>query len=131
MDFIAAVSRLAGVAALGVASWITASPAAELLIFEQDGCPYCAKFDAEIAPDYPQSKAGKIAPLKRVDITDDRKGGYENIAPAVFTPTFVMMNDAGEEVGRLKGYPGRNYFYGEIEPMLDRLENSAKTEAPE
>ncbi|EAU42208.1 hypothetical protein FP2506_05201 [Fulvimarina pelagi HTCC2506] len=121
MGLIVTVSRFAKIAVICAVGPISLSPAAELLMFEQDGCPYCAKFDAEIAPEYPQSEAGKIAPLKRVDIADDRRGGYEDIAPAVFTPTFVMMNDAGEEVGRLKGYPGRRYFYSEIEPMLDKL----------
>ncbi|MEN3791656.1 thioredoxin fold domain-containing protein [Fulvimarina sp. MAC3] len=121
MNFSAALSGFAGVAALCAASWVSPSPAAELLMFERDGCPYCARFDAEIAPDYPHSEAGRIAPLKRVDITDDRRGGYEDIAPAVFTPTFVLMNDAGKEVGRLKGYPGKKYFYSEIEPMLEKL----------
>lgn len=98
-----------------------AADSAELLMFEQAGCPYCARFDAEIAPNYPESEAGQRAPLRRVDIFEDRRGGYADIEPAVFTPTFVMIDDEGEEVGRLQGYPGKRYFYGEIEPMLDTL----------
>ncbi|RFC66567.1 thioredoxin family protein [Fulvimarina endophytica] len=100
--------------------------AAELLMFEQKGCPYCARFDAEIAPDYPDSRSGRIAPLRRVDIFDDRTGGYDEVQPAVFTPTFVLVDGAGREVGRLEGYPGRKYFYSEIEPMLERLPASEK-----
>ncbi|MDY8110555.1 thioredoxin family protein [Fulvimarina sp. 2208YS6-2-32] len=107
--------------AASLAATVRPAVSAELLVFEQAGCPYCLKFDMEIAPDYAQSEVGRRAPLRRVDIFDDRRGGYDDIEPAVFTPTFVMIDDAGEEVGRLQGYPGRRYFYGEIQPMFDRL----------
>ncbi|MCE7028530.1 thioredoxin family protein [Jiella avicenniae] len=93
--------------------------AAELLMFEQDGCPFCRKFDAEIAPDYPQSRIGQIAPLRRVNIFEDRTGGIAGLTPAVFTPTFVLVGDDGHEVGRLEGYPGQKWFYPEIEAILD------------
>lgn len=95
--------------------------AAELIMFEQAGCPFCARFDAEIAPDYPKSRAGRIAPLRRVDIHEDRTGGIEGLEPAVFTPTFVVVDDDGREIGRLLGYPGRKYFYPEIEALLSGL----------
>lgn len=93
--------------------------AAELLMFEQAGCPFCRNFDAEIAPDYPQSRIGKIAPLRRVDIFEDRRGGIAGLTPAVFTPTFVLVGDDGREIGRLEGYPGQKWFYPEIETIFD------------
>ncbi|MBO0902880.1 thioredoxin family protein [Jiella sp. MQZ13P-4] len=96
--------------------------AAELLMFEQPGCPFCRKFDAEIAPDYPQSRIGRIAPLRRVNIWDDRTGGIAGLTPAAFTPTFVLVGDDGREIGRLEGYPGRKWFYPEIEAILDGRE---------
>ena len=103
--------------------------AAELLMFEQDGCPFCRKFDEEIAPDYPRSEAGQAAPLRRVDIFEDRRGGYDGVTPAVFTPTFVLVDDEGREVGRLEGYPGRRYFYPEIEPLIAKLFPKARGQA--
>ena len=95
--------------------------AAELLMFEQAGCPFCEAFDAEIAPGYPASNAGRLAPLRRVDIHDDRRGGIDTLVPAVFTPTFVLVDDEGREIGRLEGYPGRKWFYPEIDALIDRL----------
>ena len=94
--------------------------AAELLIFEQKACPFCEIFNLEIAPDYPQSRAGRLAPLRHVDIWESRTGGIEGLDPAVFTPTFVLVED-GREIGRLMGYPGRRYFYAEIDQLVDRL----------
>ena len=107
--------------------------AAELLMFEQAGCPFCEAFDAEIAPGYPASNAGRLAPLRRVDIHDDRRGGIDTLSPAVFTPTFLLVDDEGREIGRLEGYPGRKWFYPEIDALIDRLpagEPAAET-APE
>ncbi|MEF2550478.1 thioredoxin family protein [Aurantimonas sp. A2-1-M11] len=98
--------------------------AAELLMFEQAGCPFCRAFDEEIAPGYPDSRAGQVAPLRRVDIHEDRRGGIAELAPAVFTPTFVLLGDDGREIGRLEGYPGRRWFYPEIETLIDRLPES-------
>ncbi|WP_244400896.1 thioredoxin family protein [Aurantimonas manganoxydans] len=90
-------------------------------MFEQAGCRFCAAFDAEIAPGYPGSNAGRLAPLRRVDIHDDRRGGIDTLMPAVFTPTFVLVDDEGREIGRLEGYPGRKWFYPEIDALIDRL----------
>jgi hypothetical protein len=99
-----------------------AGPAAgaELLMFEQKACPFCAAFNREIAPDYPRSKAGAVAPLRHVDIYECRDGGIHGLEPAVFTPTFVLV-EGGREVGRMLGYPGRRYFYPEIQRLIDAL----------
>ena len=99
--------------------------AAELLMFEQAGCPFCRNFDREIAPGYADSRYGRIAPLRRVDIHVDRRGGLSGVAPAVFTPTFVLVDDDGREVARLEGYPGRNWFYPELATMIEALTDEA------
>ena len=127
-DALAAVWLVAALFAAG-----GQAKAAELLMFEQAGCPFCEAFDAEIAPGYPASNAGRVAPLRRVDIHDDRRGGIDTLSPAVFTPTFVLVDDDGREIGRLEGYPGRKWFYPEIDALIYRLpagEPAAET-APE
>ena len=45
--------------------------AAELLMFEEDGCIWCARWNAEVAPDYAGSPQGVFAPLKRYDLRRD------------------------------------------------------------
>ncbi len=114
-----------------VGSASSSAIAAELIMFEQPGCPFCRAFDQEIAPDYPRSAAGKIAPLRRADIFDDRRGGIPGLTPAYFTPTFVVVDDAGQEVGRLEGYPGRKYFYPEIEAIIEKLTRGKDAQAPD
>lgn len=85
-----------------------------LIMVEEPGCRFCRKWDAEIAPGYRKSAEGRFAPLKRV-----RRGAREldGLAPVVFTPTFIVVR-SGEEIGRVTGYPGADYFYPELRPIL-------------
>lgn len=89
--------------------------AAELVMVEQAGCAWCARWNEEIAPAYPQTDEGEFAPLRRVDLhkmPDDLK-----IARRVtFTPTFLLVED-GREIARMEGYPGEDFFW----PLLDQL----------
>lgn len=89
--------------------------AAELVMVEQRGCEWCARWNAEIAPAYPKTSEGRFAPLRRVDLRalpDDLK-----ISRRVnFTPTFLIVQN-GQEIARLEGYPGEDFFW----PVLARL----------
>jgi hypothetical protein len=89
-----------------------------LLMAEEAGCFWCARWNAEIAPIYAKTPEGKRAPLRRYDLRGD--------APDVtfdkrvrFTPTFILIED-GIEVGRIEGYPGEDFFWGLMGMMLDR-----------
>ena len=88
----------------------------ELVMFEEDGCPWCARWNEEIAPIYPKTTEGKIAPLKRLDIHDNHQGAYGEIEGLYFTPTFVVLEN-GIELGRITGYPGENFFW----PLLSEI----------
>lgn len=101
--------------AAGVAS------AADLVMFEEDGCVYCARWKAEIGPIYPKTPEAAFAPLVMHNLSNPLPEGLELTQAVVFTPTFVLV-EAGQEVGRIEGYPGEEMFWW----MLARLlaENS-------
>ena len=89
--------------------------AAELVMVEQTGCAWCARWNEEIAPAYPHTDEGKFAPLRRVNL--HRMPEDLKIARRVtFTPTFLLVED-NREIARLEGYPGEDFFW----PMLDQL----------
>ena len=94
--------------------------AAELVMFEEPGCTWCQRWDAEVAPAYPLSPQGRMAPLRRVHIRDQATAGVSLERPVTGTPTFVLA-DEGREVGRIVGYPGPAYFYGQLDRLLERL----------
>lgn len=89
----------------------------ELVMVEQDGCHWCERWDAEIAPAYPNTSEGKRAPLRRVDLRD-LPADIAFLSPPVFTPTFVLV-DQGRELGRLEGYAGDEFFWFLLDKLLD------------
>ena len=97
--------------------------AAELLMFESDDCIWCDAWDAEIAPIYPKTSEGRRAPLRRVDIHGQRPADLQNIEGVRYTPTFVLVDDRGREVGRINGYPGEDFFWGLLSDLIAKLPN--------
>jgi hypothetical protein len=91
--------------------------AAELVMFERAGCPYCAQFDREIGPIYDKTDEGKAAPLRRVDIHAPIPPDLRSVTVERITPVFVLV-DHGREIGRIRGYPGEDNFWGLLAGMI-------------
>lgn len=92
--------------------------AVELVMVEQAGCSYCARWNEEIGPIYPKTSEGAHAPLRRVNIRGDEIKALDLDRRVVFTPTFVLVDDSGTELARLEGYPGEDFFWGLLDQML-------------
>lgn len=108
------VARIAAAAAL-VASQAAAQ--VELVMVEQHGCHWCAQWDATIAPIYPKSAEGAYAPLRRIDLRAPVPEDLDLAGRAVFTPTFILVED-GRELGRMEGYPGEELFWWGLSSLL-------------
>ena len=111
-----AIALLAAVTLLpGAAAW-----SAELLMFERKGCVHCARWLAQVGPVYPRTDVAKRAPLRRVDLGEERPP--EGVkSPVRFTPTFVLM-DQGREVGRIVGFIDDATFWGLLANLMARLD---------
>lgn len=98
--------------------------AAELVMYTRNGCPFCQRFEREVAPVYARTREGKAAALRRIELPAGgvRGGGLRE--PVVATPTFVLVED-GREIGRITGYLNDDMFWG----LLGRL--VAVIEAPD
>jgi hypothetical protein len=94
--------------------------AAELVMVEEPGCIYCARWNAEIAPAYPKTAEGQAAPLLRIGLNAPRPGDLVFQTPLRITPTFVLV-DSGVEVARMEGYPGDQFFWPLLGAMLEKL----------
>ncbi|MBF9043610.1 hypothetical protein HKCCE4037_09735 [Rhodobacterales bacterium HKCCE4037] len=121
------IATLSGLGAAGAMLAASALPTAaqdaggvSLLMFEQAGCVYCARWNEEVSPEYSITQEGQIAPLVRIDIHDPLPEAYNLVSDPVFTPTFVLVSD-GDELGRIEGYPGEDFFWGLLGRLLDRL----------
>lgn len=91
--------------------------AADLVMVEQDGCHWCARWNADLAHIYPKTEEGKRAPLRRVDLRALPEDITFTSRP-VFTPTFVLVHD-GKELGRIEGYAGDEFFWFLLGKLLD------------
>ncbi len=116
-----AIARLFG---LGIAlfSCATSARAAELVVFHERGCPWCATWEQAIGAIYHKTDEARALPLRRVDIHGERPADLRDLKePIQFAPTFVVVGDDGREVGRITGYPGEEFFWfllGELRGKL-------------
>jgi hypothetical protein len=108
---------LAVVATLGLWAGMAQAQDLRLVMVEQAGCIYCARWDAEVGDAYHLTPEGQAAPLQRLKLREGLPKGITFDRKAVFTPTFVLIRD-GQEINRLEGYPGEDFFWGLLGRML-------------
>lgn len=96
------------------ASFDLATAPAVLVMIGDPGCPYCARFEREVAPGYRASEDGQLAPLVRRDRHD---ADIAFIPRVVYSPTFIMLI-RGREIGRIVGYGGADLFWMQVAGLL-------------
>jgi len=119
--FVRQLAALALIALCALPLTAMGASALELIMYDKEGCVWCARFDRDIGRNYQRSEAGRIAPLRRIDIRDQHRSGVELDEPVIYTPTFVLSDDDGVEVGRITGYQGEGEFWGRLDALLNRL----------
>jgi len=117
--FISAIFAAAALFSLSIDARASSEPerTVELVMLEQVLCEWCEAWNQEVGAIYSQSWEGTAAPLRRVDIHDERPADLVNLPGTRFTPTFVLMID-GKEAGRITGYPGEDFFWGLLAGIL-------------
>lgn len=106
---------------LALAAWLSparllASSGVKLIMVDDPNCRYCRLFDKEISGLYPKTNEGRYAPLVRVRRKSPELRGLN---PVIYTPTFLLVRN-GEELGRITGYPGPEFFFSELRVLLGR-----------
>jgi len=96
------------------------SASAQLIMVEETGCAFCARFNDEIAPIYPNTSEGRVAPLRRVNIDEGWPDDLLHIKSESLTPTFILIQD-NQELGRLYGYQGDEFFWFLLGELLEKL----------
>ena len=116
------MSRRRALGAAGLvlaATWLGAGAARalEVVVFERAGWPWGVRFETEIGRIYAATDEGRMAPLRRVDVDRPLPADLAGVDPGRFTPTFVLVED-GRELGRIRGYPGQDFFFGMLDAVL-------------
>lgn len=94
-----------------------------LVMFEQEGCPYCAAWNRNVGQIYPKTDEAKLLPLRRVDLHAIRPADLRGIGGVRFTPTFVVMH-CGREFARITGYVGDEQFWGLLDQSVKSIKES-------
>jgi hypothetical protein len=122
-------SRAVLLGATFIALNLMSARAAELVMFEQAGCPWCEVFNRQIAPVYGKTPEGARAPLRRVDIAKAPPADLAFIDIERLTPLFVLV-EHGHEIGRIRGYPGEDHFWGLLGALIKKLDGPGTSPEP-
>jgi hypothetical protein len=87
-----------------------------LVMYRRRGCPWCKAWDRDIGAIYPRTEFGARFPLREVDLAREGDGGIRLARPVRYTPTFVLV-EAGQELARIEGYPGEDFFWARLERL--------------
>ncbi len=113
--------RFLALIALSAIAVMAQATAAQLVMFESRYCPACIRWNREIGGFYHKTEEGRIAPLRKVDMGAARPEDLKDIKGIHFTPTFVLLDDAGREVGRMEGYNGDEFFFFRLDQLMAKL----------
>ena len=113
------LKRLALTALLAVMSTMSAQ-SAELIMLEEHGCPWCDQWDEDVGEIYGKTSEGKRAPLRRINIHKRLPKDLRFLNKGRYTPTFILVSD-GREIGRIRGYPGEDFFWGYLGELMRKL----------
>ena len=116
---------LLGVSRAEAAATQEISHGLRLMMLDRKGCIYCAAWKREIGAGYDSSAQGKTAPLAIIDIDGPWPDGLAIGRQPYLTPTFILLRD-GQELDRIEGYPGQDYFYPVLDEMMQRAGVAAK-----
>lgn len=92
----------------------------ELVMFDDAGCPYCRQWHREVGTAYRNSTEGHRAPLRQVTLRNGTPADLKLASSVRATPTFVLVQD-GREVGRITGYGGADFFWGQLDGLMKKL----------
>jgi len=88
-----------------------------LYLLEDTGCPYCARWTAEVQPGYLRSPEGAFAPLIRRYRTDPAVSRFARVN---YSPTFILVR-GDQEIGRIVGYMGADLFWTQLDELLKKV----------
>lgn len=104
-----------------------ASKAAELLMFERDGCVWCQRWDRDVGPIYGKTDEARLLPLRRINIDKQADAGIVLTSAVRYTPTFVVA-DQGREIGRITGFISDDAFWGLLGTFVTQLQSQRRTD---
>jgi hypothetical protein len=108
---------------------LSSASAAELVMYRRAGCPWCLAWEREIGPIYGKTDMGRRVPLRVIDLDQPDRREIFLSSPIRYTPTFVLVAE-NREIARLEGYPGEDFFWGNLDRIFKRLPSNPRDDLP-
>ncbi len=99
--------------------------AAQLVMFDSKYCPFCKQWKKDIGVFYHKTKEGRQAPLRIVSMDEERPRDLKNIKGVHYTPTFVLLDGEGREVGRMEGYNNDEFFFFKLDQLIAKMKKTS------
>lgn len=115
---------IAAVLASGTSVYAESDQGLRLLMIEQVGCAYCVAFNRDIAPIYEKTEHGAAAPLVHADLRGDLPEGVTLSSRPFVTPTFILLGPDGQEISRMTGFPGEDFFWPYVTQMIEDAQDN-------
>jgi thioredoxin-related protein len=111
---------------LGLALIVTAPlvNAIQLINIHSDNCHYCVKFQKEVGTDGFNAVSLNV-PMVTIDIEEPVPAWWKEaqddgrISPIKYTPTFILLDDNNQEVGRFVGYRNPEWFFEKFNSLFN------------
>jgi len=124
------IAVLAGLSISSLFDAVGAAPGevsdVRLIMIEDPGCPYCARWHNEVGIAYAASAEGRFAPLVRRGRNHPDVAQFDNV---IYSPTFIVVRN-GVEIGRIIGYSGPDFFWGFLARLLKQAGFRAQNGGP-
>lgn len=112
-----------------VMMWLIKPAAADQLIFvHSPTCLYCEAWRADIMPLYHKTDEGKRLPLREVNLDEGLPKDLKHLLYPSFTPTFIVVDDKNQEIGRILGYD-KEFFWGFLQSYIQKLDGKQESQS--
>jgi thioredoxin-related protein len=114
-----------GLCAIGLFGQAQRAVAAELIMYEQEGCPACDLWKKQVGEIYPLTDEARVLPLRMVNIYAPLPKDLEFLGRQRFTPYFVVIEN-GQKIGHIYGYNDEAAFYGMLGELIEKVKAGNK-----
>ncbi|MBF0193079.1 MAG: hypothetical protein HQL71_00920 [Magnetococcales bacterium] len=102
--------------------WATAQPIGQMIYFKTDFCPWCNVFEREVLGIFNRTDEGKSLPITEVTLRSENSKFPEIEKTIPYVPTFVILDNDGNERGRIFGY-SRDFFWSKLGDIIKNIHN--------
>lgn len=88
-----------------------------LLLVDLTGCPDCIAWKRQVQKAYVASDLAQAAPLAQVEVRSLAESDYWHLEKPTVFPTFILLDAQNEEIDRITGYAGPDFFWGYLDTI--------------